>query len=80
MRGMIMAALAATALAGRAAAAPVVVAGGLIVDGSGGAPYPGWLAMEGDRITAMGKGAAPAGVTSGAALIDSRDQPGRYRH
>ncbi|HPU14833.1 MAG TPA: D-aminoacylase, partial [Polymorphobacter sp.] len=40
----------------------VLISGGTIYDGSGGAPYPGWLAIEGDRIVGIGKSgtAAPA--------------------
>lgn len=40
----------------------VLISGGTIYDGSGGAPYPGWVAIEGDRIVALGKAgtAAPA--------------------
>lgn len=40
-------------------AAPVadlVISDGLIVDGSGGAPYRGWVAISGDRIAAVGRG------------------------
>ena len=39
-----------------------VLAGGIIYDGSGGVPYPGWVALRGDRIAAVGRGAAPAGT------------------
>ena len=42
-----------------AAAPDTVLTGGVIYDGSGGAPYPGWVAIAGDRISAMGNGAAP---------------------
>ncbi|MEI6487273.1 MAG: amidohydrolase family protein [Sphingomonadales bacterium] len=66
------AALLATAAATAAAAKPVVITNGLIVDGSGGQPYAGWLAMDGDRITAMGQGAAP--VMAAAAVIDAKGQ------
>ena len=48
--------------AGPAVAAPVVITNGLIVDGSGAVPYTGWLAMDGDRISAMGAGVPPAGI------------------
>lgn len=68
----VMAVAAAMLLATSAMARPVVITGGLIVDGSGGAPYPGWLAMDGDRITAMGKGAAPA--MAGASVVDAKGQ------
>ena len=74
MRRMMMLALAASALAGSAGAAPVVLANGLIVDGSGQAPYAGWVAMAGDRITGMGKGAPPAKLIRGATIIDAGGQ------
>jgi len=61
-------------LARSALARPVVITGGLIVDGNGGTPYAGWLAMDGDRITAMGQGTPPATVTAGATLVDARGQ------
>jgi N-acyl-D-amino-acid deacylase len=54
--------------AATAQAQPLLLTNGLIVDGSGTTPYIGWLAMDGDRITAMGKGAAPA--LPGAAVRD----------
>ncbi|KPF71005.1 aminoacylase [alpha proteobacterium AAP81b] len=59
---MRLALLAATALtlAAPAAAADLVLANGLIVDGSGSAPYPGWVAITGDRIEAVGRGKPPA--------------------
>lgn len=38
---------------------PIVLSNGMIYDGSGGAPYPGWVAISGDRISAMGSGAPP---------------------
>jgi N-acyl-D-amino-acid deacylase len=40
--------------------ADTLITGGVIYDGSGGAPYPGWVAISGDRIAAMGTGKAPA--------------------
>jgi N-acyl-D-amino-acid deacylase len=43
-----------------ALAADTVLSGGVIYDGSGGTPWPGWVAITGDRISAMGNGAAPA--------------------
>ncbi len=43
-----------------AGAADLVISNGLIVDGSGGAPYRGWLAITGDRIEAVGTGTPPA--------------------
>ena len=36
-----------------------VVANGLIYDGLGGAPYKGWIAVTGDRISATGTGTPP---------------------
>ncbi|GGE16942.1 aminoacylase [Polymorphobacter glacialis] len=50
---------AAPALALTPALPPTVLANGVIYDGSGGAPYPGWVAISGDRISAMGSGAPP---------------------
>ncbi len=41
-------------------AADTVLTGGMIYDGSGGTPWPGWVAITGDRISGMGKGAPPA--------------------
>ena len=38
---------------------PIVLANGVVYDGSGGAPYSGWVAISGDRISAMGSGAPP---------------------
>ena len=67
-------ALAAFLLATSAMAKPAVLTNGLIVDGSGEAPYAGWLAMDGDRITGIGKGAAPASVTGGASVTDVKGQ------
>jgi N-acyl-D-amino-acid deacylase len=73
---MIMRLLAVVAvlLASSAMAKPVVLTNGLIVDGSGDAPYAGWLAMEGDRITGIGKGTAPTSVTNGATVSDVKGQ------
>ena len=56
-----------------AAAAPalahdLVIANGLIVDGTGAAPYAGWVAVDGDRIAAVGAGPAPAA----ARTLDAR--------
>jgi N-acyl-D-amino-acid deacylase len=67
-------AFAAVLMASSALTKPVVLTGGLIVDGSGEAPYAGWLAMDGDRITGIGKGAAPASVTGGASVTDVKGQ------
>lgn len=38
----------------------LIIENGLIVDGLGGEPYSGWLAVSGDRIMATGKGALAA--------------------
>lgn len=60
-----------TAGAGSAIAAPkhdVVIRGGTIYDGSGGPPYAGELAIDGDRISYVGK---PRGL-SGRTEIDAR--------
>jgi N-acyl-D-amino-acid deacylase len=53
------AALAATPAAARKPDLDVVITNGVVYDGSGGKPYPGWVALLGDRIAAMGKGLAP---------------------
>jgi N-acyl-D-amino-acid deacylase len=59
MRHILIALLLGTAPAA-AATYDTVIAGGTIYDGTGGAPYAGWVALNGDRIAAIGKGAAPA--------------------
>lgn len=60
MRQFIATLLLGSALAAPAIAAPdTVITGGIIYDGSGGTPYPGWVSLTGDRITAVGKGTAP---------------------
>jgi N-acyl-D-amino-acid deacylase len=61
--------LASSAISRPAGASPVVLTNGLIVDGSGSPPYVGWLAMDGDRITALGKGAAPAFAGDGVRQV-----------
>ena len=66
--------LATSAMAAVAGAKPVVLTGGLIVDGSGAASYRGWLAMDGDRITGIGQGMPPARVTAGATVADVKGQ------
>jgi N-acyl-D-amino-acid deacylase len=38
----------------------LVINGGTIFDGSGAQPWVGWVAVDGDRIAAMGTGAPPA--------------------
>ncbi|PZN92049.1 MAG: aminoacylase, partial [Alphaproteobacteria bacterium] len=52
------------------AAPDTVITNGVIYDGSGGAPYSGWVALTGDRISAMGSGKAPAAARS----IDAKGQ------
>lgn len=63
MRHLIIALLLSTAPAA-AATYDTVIAGGTIYDGTGGAPYAGWVALNGDRIAAIGKGQAPAAKTT----------------
>ncbi len=62
MRRMIATFLAGAVMAAPAICAPAdtVLTGGIIYDGSGGAPYSGWVAISGDRIAGVGKGKAPA--------------------
>jgi len=67
-------AIVALLMAGSALAQPVVLTGGMVVDGSGDTPYAGWLAMDGDRITALGKGVPPAAVLRGALVRDVKGQ------
>ncbi len=50
--------------AGPALAADTLISNGMIHDGSGGAPYAGWVAITGDRIEAMGTGIPPAATHS----------------
>lgn len=48
-----------------AASAPrydTVIANGVVYDGSGQPGFRGWVALKGDRIAAVGRGAAPAGA------------------
>lgn len=59
MRLALLAATALTAFAAPATATDLVLTNGLIVDGSGGAPYTGWLAIKDDRIEAVGAGNPP---------------------
>lgn len=42
------------------AAHDVVITGGTIYDGTGAKGFPGWVAVDGDRIAAVGTGAPPA--------------------
>lgn len=66
--------LLALLLAAPAAAEVTLITNGLIVDGNGGAPYPGWLAMEGDRIIGTGTGFGPRRIGQDAHVIDARGQ------
>lgn len=49
----------------------LVIRGGLIVDGTGGAPYPGDVAVSGDRIVAVGKvdGRGRQEIDAGGAVV-----------
>ena len=62
MRKIAILLLGATLAAPAIAAKPdldVVITNGVVYDGGGGKPYPGWVALLGDRIAAMGQGMAP---------------------
>ncbi|MDP8994428.1 MAG: amidohydrolase family protein, partial [Pseudomonadota bacterium] len=61
-------ALAACATAPDAAAYDLVIRGGTVYDGSGGAPFRGDVAIEGDRIAYVG----PRAPARGAREIDAR--------
>ena len=63
------AASAAPRVAGTALPRDRLIANGTIYDGGGGAPYPGWVLMHGDRIAATGRGAPPR--TPAADTIDA---------
>lgn len=52
-----------------AAEADTLIRGGTIYDGSGSAPYPGWVAIAGDRIIAIGK--ADTSPPPAATVIDA---------
>jgi N-acyl-D-amino-acid deacylase len=54
------------------AAEPIYIVNGLIVDGSGGEPYRGWLSFEGDRILAMGRDWPPGRLAHDAKMFDAR--------
>lgn len=47
-----------------AQATDMLLKNGMILDGSGGSPYRGWVAITGDRISAMGNGPPPAAARS----------------
>ena len=56
-------AFAALAVSGPALAAhDLVIANGTVFDGTGAPGFRGWVAVDGDRISAIGKGAPPAAV------------------
>ena len=56
-------AFAALAVSGPALAAhDLVIANGTVYDGTGAPGFRGWVAVDGDRISAIGKGAPPAAV------------------
>jgi len=59
--------LLSAAAAGTAARHDVVIRGGTIYDGGGGAPYPGEVAIDGDRLSYVG----PARGLSGRTVIDA---------
>lgn len=52
----------------RAATYDVIIRGGTIYDGRGGAPFPGDVALQGDRIAAVG----PLGPATATREIDAR--------
>ncbi|WP_426169295.1 N-acyl-D-amino-acid deacylase family protein [Sandarakinorhabdus sp. DWP1-3-1] len=56
------------------AAPDTVIANGVIYDGSGGAPYPGWVALTGDRISAMGRSDSGGKAPAAARTIDVHGQ------
>lgn len=55
-----IAALALAASTQALAAHDLVISNGKVIDGSGAPAFAGWVAVDGDRITAVGKGTAPA--------------------
>jgi N-acyl-D-amino-acid deacylase len=55
----LIALLAASAAMPALAAHDLVIANGFVVDGTGSPGFPGWVAIDGDRIAAVGKGAVP---------------------
>ena len=75
MRALVWAMLLAAApVSVGAAAEPLYIVNGLIVDGSGGAPYRGWLSFEGDRIIAMGRDWPPGRLAHDAKMFDAKGQ------
>ncbi len=64
--------LAALLLPSPTVAAPhdLVISGGTIYDGTGAPGFAGWVAIDGDRIAAVGRGKAPAALRT----IDARSQ------
>ena len=70
MRALGLALLLAAAVPLRAE--PLYIVNGLIVDGTGSAPYRGWLAFEGDRITAMGRDWPPGRLAHDAKMMDAK--------
>ncbi len=60
--------LIAALLATPAAGATLVVTNAQVFDGLGGAPYTGWVAVDGDRISGVGTGQPPAATRT----IDAR--------
>lgn len=62
MKRAAIATVSALLLATPALAAPhdLVIIGGTIYDGSGAPGFAGWVAVDGDRIAAVGRGKAPA--------------------
>jgi N-acyl-D-amino-acid deacylase len=56
----LIALLAASAAMPALADHDLVIANGLVVDGTGAPGFAGWVAIDGDRIAGIGKGKAPA--------------------
>ncbi|MBC7504411.1 MAG: amidohydrolase family protein [Sandarakinorhabdus sp.] len=73
MKRLVLALLLSTApVSALAPARPtLVLTNGVIYDGSGGTPYPGWVAISGDRISATGRGTPPS---TAAQIIDVKGQ------
>ncbi len=60
MRVLFAAALLTSTSAFAAPAYDIVISGGTVYDGTGAPGFPGWVALQDDRIAAVGKGRAPA--------------------